>query len=451
MNEKQTATSRSASSRRKFLRSSATAAAAGAVAADLTLGYGYHVGSDDTIKIGLVGCGGRGTGAVRDALGNAKGPVKLTAVGDVFPDRIERSLATLEKIQALRGRIDVPSEHKFVGFDAYLKVIEAVDIVLLTTPPFFRPEHYAAAVKAGKHIFMEKPCCVDAHGYRSLLVTNEEAKKKRLSVGVGFQRHHQSSYREGIKRIRDGAVGQIYLIRTYFNMPSRGHSDDRRPANMSEMEYQIRHWGMFAWLSGDHIVEQACHEIDIGNWIIDAHPIRANGMGGRQVRTGSGNGDIWDHHFVEYEYANGVRHFAQARQIGGCWVHISDNVHGSKGNATLGSGPYGLGDNVWSADQATRDKKHREDPYEQEHADLQASVRGIGPYLFEGGYGATSSMTAVLGRMATYSGKVVTWDEAVKTELRQAPKRLALDADPPTKADKNGNYAIAMPGITTVV
>lgn len=431
-------------SRSKSLRGPLGAGAAGSLAVALELGRSVHAAGSDTVRLGFVGCGNRGTGACREAL-STKGPVKLVAVGDLFGERLEVSLKNLLKYDDLRPKIDVPNERKFTGFDAYQKVIDAgVDLVILSTPPHFRPIHYAAAVKAGKHAFLEKPICVDAPGYRMLLAANEEAKRKNLSVGVGMQRHHQRNYLEGIQKIRDGAVGEVRLVRTYFNMPG-GRSGRPRAPEMSEMEYQIRHWNLFCWLCGDHLVEQACHEIDVANWALDSHPLRANGMGGRQVRTGPGNGDIWDHHMIEFEYANGVRHFCQARQQPGTWAHVSDNVHGTKGSLTLGTGAWGLG-TVTPRQLRSKDFKSI-NPYQREHDDLMDSIRGTGPHLFEGDYGAASSMTAVMGRMATYSGRVVTWEEATRSELGLAPERYAMDAAPPTVSDAQGNYPVATPGV----
>ena len=403
-----------------------------------------HGAGGETLRLGFVGCGNRGTGACREAL-LTQGPVQLVAIGDLFADRIEASLKNLLKYDQLRARIDVPQERQFTGFDAYEKVINSgVDVVLLCTPPHFRPMHYAAAVRAGKHVFMEKPCCVDAPGFRALVAANQQAKQKKLSVVVGLQRRHQTNYLEGMRRIRDGAIGSILLIRTYFNTPSGGRGAAPKPPHMSEMEYQIRHWNLFCWLCGDHLVEQACHEIDVANWIMEAAPIRAQGMGGRQVRTGPG--DIWDHHAVEFEYACGTRHICQARQQPGTWGHVSDNVLGTRGALTLGTGPWGLGA---LTPRDLRAKSFRGvNPYQQEHDDLMASIRGTGPYRFEADYAAISSMTAVLGRMATYSGQVVTWEQATRSELRLAPKHYALDAEPPTLPDPAGNYPVAQPGIT---
>lgn len=420
--------------------------AGGALAAGLDVARFAHAAGSDVVRIGFIGCGNRGSGACKEAL-SVEGPVKLVAMGDMFPERLENSLKNLSKYDDLRERIDVPDERKFIGFDAYQKVIDAgVDVVLLTTPPHFRPIHFAAAVKAGKHVFMEKPCCVDAPGYRTLVAASEEARQKKLTVVVGMQRRHQRNYREGIQKIRDGAVGEILFVRTYFNMQSGGRSGQLRPAGLSEMEYQIRHWGVFCWLCGDHLVEQATHEIDVANWIIGSHPLRANGMGGRQVRTGLGSGDIWDHHMIEFEHEGGVRHFCQARQQPGAWEHVSDTVHGTKGVLTLGTGAWGMG-GVTPRSLKTRGYQG-DNPYQQEHIDLFASIRGAGPHMFDIEYGATSSMTAVMGRMATYSGQLVSWEQAVQSEVSLAPKRYALDADPPTLPDAGGNYSVAAPGVT---
>jgi len=411
-------------------------------AGTLQLARGVHAAGSDVLRLGFIGCGNRGTGACREAL-STKYPVRLVAVGDLFAERIETALKNLLKYDELRSRIDVPPERRFAGFDAYLKVINAgVDLVLLTAPPHFRPMHYAAAVRAGKHAFLEKPCCVDGPGYRMLVAANEEAKRKRLSVGVGLQRRHQANYLEGIRRLREKAVGEVRLVRTYFNMAG-GRAAGPKPPGMSEMEYQIRHWNVFCWLCGDHLVEQACHEIDVANWVFDALPLCAAGMGGRQVRT---EGDIWDHHVVEFEYPGGGRHICQARQQPGTWTHVSEQVLGTQGAVTLGTGPWGLGE---LTPRNLRARQYRlQNPYQREHDDLQASIFGDGPYEFEGDYGATSSMTAVLGRMATYSGRRVTWEEAVASELRLGPQAYAFDAEAPVRPDATGRYPTALPGIT---
>ena len=431
--------------RRGFIATSAAALAAGSVAGKISIARGAHAAGGDMIKIALIGCGNRGTGACSQAL-NTKGPVKLVAMADLYRYRIDKCLKNLSRFDEIKDRIDVPAERQFIGFDAYQKAIDSnVDAVLLVTQPAFRPQHYAAAVKAGKHVFMEKPLCIDSPGYRSIVDSNRVAKEKDLAVGVGLMRRHTAKYIEGIKRIRDGQLGNIHFVRMYFNMP--GYFDDEVcPKNMTQLDWQMRNWGSYLWLSGDHIVEQACHTIDIGNWALGGHPTKANGMGGRQLRTGRGNGDIWDHHAVEFIYENEMRNFFQARQIAGTWMHVSENVHCDKGIATLGTGPYGLGlGHQGGAPERRIDRKNN--PYQQEHDDLFEAIRKGKPY-FEADYGADTSMTGILGRMATYSGKVVTWDEAVKSELSLFPEKLALDMDPPAMPNADGYYASAMPGVT---
>ena len=427
------------------------AAAVGALAGSLAAGLNHvpavHAAGSDVVRIGLVGCGNRGTGACRETLLTA-GPKRLVAVGDLFPERIEFSLKNLLKYDDINSSIDVPESRRFAGFDAYRRVIDAgVDLVLLATPPHFRPIHYAAAAAAGKHTFLEKPLCVDAPGYRQLLAANAEAKRRQLTVVVGLQRRHQQNYLEGIRRIRDGAVGDVTHIRSYFNVPAGGRAGLLRPEGMSEFEYQIRHWGVFLWLCGDHLVEQATHQIDVANWVMNGHPHSANGLGGRQVRRGPGNGDIWDHHSIEFEYEGGVRYYCQARQQAGSWSHVSETVHGTKGALVLGTGPWGFGQDVTPRELRDRTRV-RENPYRVEHDNLFASIRGSGPYRLDAEYGADSSMTAVMGRMATYSGQMIAWEDAIKSELRLGPAHYAWDAEPPVTADADGAYPAAVPGVT---
>lgn len=441
MSDITTPSKRNATSRRDFLKTSAVGVTAASVAGNLSIARAAHARGDDLIRIGWIGCGGRGTGAVTQAL-STQGPVKLMAMGDVFQGRMENRLKMLMRNPNIRDHIDVPPERQFVGLDAYQKVIDAgVDLVVLTTPPGFRPVQYQAAIKAGKHVFMEKPCAVDVPGFKMLLAANEEAKKKGLAVGVGLQRRHQDNYLEWIDQLRGGKVGDIQFIRTYFNMPGQITGPIRK-SDQTEMEYQIRNWAVFTWLSGDHIVEQAIHVIDVANWVMNDYPIKANGMGGRQVRTGKGTGHIYDHHFIEYEYPNGTRYFCQARQIACTWCHVSEHVHGTKDTMTLGVGPYG-----GAAPYGGRRTYKGPNPYQQEQDDLFASIRKGEP-LFEGDFAARSSLTAIMGRMATYSGKVVELDEIMNSTLSLAPERYALDADPPILPDDEGNYPVAVPGLT---
>ena len=283
-----------------------------------------HAASDDTIKIGLIGCGGRGTGAASQAL-NTKGNVKLVAMGDAFKDRLESSLQSLQKEGGIANRIDVPEERRFVGFDAYKQVLDAgVDLVILATPPGFRPIHFEAAVDAGKHVFMEKPVAVDAPGVRAVLAAAQVAQQKNLAVGVGLQRHHEAAYIETIKRLQDGAIGDIVATRVYWN--GAGVWVHPKTEGQTEMEYQMRNWYYFNWLCGDHIVEQHIHNLDVINWLKRGYPVKAEGMGGRQVRTGKDYGEIFDHHAVEFEYADGTRLFSHCRHIPNCWDSVSEHA-----------------------------------------------------------------------------------------------------------------------------
>src|SRR6516165_523533 len=347
----QPASQASATNRREFLKSSSVAAVGAGVLGSLGSLPGAFAASDDTIKVGLIGCGGRGTGAASQAL-STKGNVRLVAMGDAFPWQLENSYNGLKQELASKpDRLAVTDDHKFVGLDAYQKVINSgVDLVILATPPGFRPVHFEAAVKAGKHVFMEKPVAVDAPGVRQVLAAVEESKKKNLGVGVGLQRHHEAKYIEPIKRLRDGAIGDIHTARVYWNGAGVWVRD--RKSGMSEMEYQVWNWYYFNWLSGDHICEQHIHNLDVINWlkgdgVKSAVPVRAQGQGGRQVRVGKQYGEIFDHHYVEFEYADGSRMFSQCRHIEHCWESVSEHVQGTKGYADIGGGAITTGSDQW--------------------------------------------------------------------------------------------------------
>ncbi len=429
-------------SRRDFLKSS-SAAAVGAGLASLATLPGAYAAADDTIKVGLVGCGGRGSGAAVQAL-KTKGNVKLVAMGDAFADRLEGSLGSIRKqFEGQPDRVAFDSDHKFVGFDAYQKVIASgVDLVILATPPGFRPIHFEAAVKAGKHVFMEKPVAVDGPGVRMVVAAAEEAKAKNLAVGVGLQRHHQFQYIETIKRLKDGAIGDIHTARAYWNMGELWVK--ARQPGMTEMEYQMRNWYHFNWLCGDHIVEQHIHNLDVINWVKDAYPVRAWGMGCQAVRKGKEFGEIYDHHAVEFEYADGTRMFSQCRQIPGCWNSVSEHVRGTHGEADIS------GNRIEGKDGKWKYKGETPDPYQQEHDDLFASIREGKP-LNEGLMGAYSTMTSIMGRMATYSGKEVTWEKALNSQLSLMPKDFDFKANPPVMPGPDGVYPVAVPGFATAL
>ncbi|MSR61950.1 MAG: Gfo/Idh/MocA family oxidoreductase [Planctomycetes bacterium] len=422
--------------RRTFLQGSSAVLAAGS----LTRGAS-GVRTDDLLRVALIGCGGRGTGAAMQALSTA-GPVHLVAMADAFRDRLDGALAEILKEHPTQ--VDVPESRRFVGFDAYQKAIDLdVDVVILTTPPGFRPLHFAYAVKKGRHVFMEKPVAVDAPGIRSVLASAAEAKQKDLKVGVGLQRHHDPAYQETVARLRAGAIGKILFYRCYWN--SSGVWTHAREAGWNEMTYQMRNWYYFNWLCGDHIVEQHIHNLDVCNWIQGAPPVSAQGQGGRMVRTGPDTGEIFDHHVVEFTYADGTKMLSQCRHIGGCWDSVSEHAHGTLGYADVSGGKIqSAGGWDW------RHRGEAQDPYQLEHDALFAAIRAGTPYN-EAEYGATSTMTAIFGRMATYSGRVLGWDEALASNLSLAPERYAWDALPRVLPDAHGVYPHAIPGVTPVI
>src|SRR5665213_1901403 len=323
MNEPTTAT------RRDFLKTSTAVAAGAAIVTPLLVPSGVYAQADETIKVALVGCGGRGTGAADQAL--STGNVKLVAIADTFEHKLKSSLSILTDKHP--EKVAVAPENQFVGFDAYKKAIAQADVVILATSPGFRPIHFEEAVAQGKNVFMEKPVGTDAAGVRRVLAANVEAKKKKLKVGVGFQRHHFDGYKETIKKLQDGALGDILALRVYWRGGARAGL--QRNPDETEMQYQIRNWYFFTWLSGDHIVEQHCHNIDVGNWIKGTHPVRAHGVGGRQSRISKECGQIFDHHYVEFEYEDGTRMFSECSQFPAPWGMVSEHAIGSKGTCLL--------------------------------------------------------------------------------------------------------------------
>ena len=457
--------------RRDFLKTSSTLAAAAALAP------GAFAANDETLKIALIGCGGRGSGAASQALSTA-GPVKLVAMADAFKDRLDGSYTALKDKHG--DRVEVPEENKFIGFDSYKQAIALADVVILATPPGFRPPHLEEAVRQGKNIFTEKPLAVDGPGVRKVLAAAVVAKEKNLKIGVGLQRHHQLGYLETIQRLHDGAIGDIVSMRCYWNgnspwMKHRADLEKQAGRPLTEMEYQMRNWYYFVWLCGDHIVEQHIHNLDVINWVKQGHPVRAWGMGGREVRKGPDSGEIFDHHAVEFEYADGSRCSSQCRHIPGCWDSVSEHVVGTRGTCdvsghiirgvTSGQGSV-QGAQSKSGAQALMARnqtsgqhaKHgnptwhfttagAKDPYQQEHDDLFAAIRNNTPYN-ELEYGAFSSMTAIMGRMATYSGKEITWDQALNSGLDTMPKELTWEAPPLSLPDDKGHYRPAIPGVT---
>ncbi|MBL9091910.1 MAG: Gfo/Idh/MocA family oxidoreductase [Planctomycetaceae bacterium] len=447
------AADRPSSSRRRFLQGSAGAVAAASLA---SLAPKVHGGVDETLKIALVGCGNRGTGAAVNAL-QTTGPVKLWAMADAFEDRLTQSHEILSKGGNLRRaaipaeigkRVEVAQERRFVGLDAYKRAIDACDVALLVGPPGFRPEHFEYAVAQGKHVFMEKPVATDAPGVRRVLASAKIAEQKGLKVGVGLQRHHEEKYLETLRRLKDGAIGDIRMLRCYWN-----GATIKQPVphdGLTELEFQVRNWYFFCWLSGDHIVEQHVHNLDVCNWIMGGPPVSAVGMGGRQMRTGKDYGDIFDHHAVEYTYADGTKMFGVCRQMPGCEPLVGEFAVGTKGEADVGNGKIKSGADEWSFPRprggAKRDAAGP-NPYQVEHEALFAAIRSGTPHM-EAETGANATMTAILGRMATYTGRTVTWDEGFQRGRALGPEKIVdWQTMPLTLPDAAGLYKLPQPGL----
>ncbi|MCP3691935.1 MAG: Gfo/Idh/MocA family oxidoreductase [Planctomycetaceae bacterium] len=428
-------------SRRDFIKKSSMMVASGAVASNLNIAKGAHAFGSDTIKIGMVGCGGRGTGAIVQALNTEGGGLQLTAMADAFADRLQGSHRAVKSKH--NEKVVVTKDQQFVGFDAYKNVLESdADLVILATPPGFRPLHFEAAVAAGKNVFMEKPVAVDAPGVQRVLAAAKVAKEKGLAVQVGLQRRHEVAYKETIGQLQNGAIGDINLMRAYWN--GGGVWVRPRQESQSELEYQMRNWYYFNWLCGDHIDEQHIHNLDVINWLKDGFPVSAQGQGGREVRDGKDHGQIYDHHFVEYTYGDGSKLFSQCRHIRNCWNSVSEHAHGSKGYADIGGGKIynAKGDMTWRT-------KGKRGGHQEEHHDLFRELRA-GRIPNEAEYGAKSTMTSILGRMATYSGKMVKWDDAINSphSLADVDSMKNYEGEAPVKPDADGNYPIPKPGTT---
>ncbi len=424
--------------RRDFIRN-ASIGLAGA-AAHTALGPSAFAAGDAQIRIGLVGCGGRGTGAVLDALGAATkviypaegyhtedvaegsriqhDNIALVAVADLFDDRLTRARGQFSKLG-----IEIPDSRCFTGVDGYrqLLAIPEINYVILATPPHFRPQQLMATIEAGKHVFIEKPVAVDAPGVRQVMQAGELARARGLGIAAGTQRRHDPGYRETVKRIKDGAIGEIVYARCYWN-GGQIWVIDREPG-WTDMEWQLRNWNYFTWLSGDHIVEQHVHNLDVMNWVL-GHPVRAvSGLGGRQARTGDRHGHIYDHFAVEYEYAGGVTVLSQCRQINGCQNIVGEVVVGSTGTSNCASRIDPKSGERWRYQGA------QANPYRLTHEHLIASIMAGAP-INEAQAIAESTLTGIMGREAAYSGRGVTWDQAMKSESRLGPASYQMGPYP---------------------
>ena len=406
--------------RRDFVAT--TAAGAALAATPMALARTAHAGGSDTMGCGVVGCGGRGTGAAVNAL-QASPSTRIVAMADLFPDRLQSSLGHLRDQAEYADRIAVKEEDTYTGIDAYRQLMarDDIDMVILATPPHFRPYHFEEAVRQGHHVFMEKPVAVDPVGVRRVIQAAESADRQGLSVVAGTQRRHQPNYIEAMEQIRDGALGDVVMGRCYWNMGGLWSHEPRE--EWSPMEWQLRNWLYFTWLSGDHICEQHIHNIDVVNWAMGGPPVKAVGMGGRQMRTEERYGHIFDHFAIDFEYPGNRHAISMCRQTDGCAGRVEEHIHGSKGTMHLYPGRSVIvGETAWSFDGPTPN------PYVEEHRNLCASIRGNGPRLNEGRRVAESTLTAIMGRMSAYTGQDVTWEQAMNSQLDLTPPSYAFGA-----------------------
>lgn len=428
--------------RRDFLKTTA-AIAGGTVLSSMPLAGAFAAGSD-VIKVALIGCGGRGTGATFDALSSGFN-IKVVALADAFKDNLDSTYKTLK--DKWQDKIDVPEKNRFVGFDAYKEAIKLADVVILTTPPGFRPIHFEEAVRQGKHVFMEKPVATDIPGIRKVLAAAELAKKKKLNVVVGLQRRYQTNYREAIKRIHEGAIGDVVSGQVYWN--SGGVWVRPRKPGQTEMDYQMRNWYYFNWLCGDHIVEQHVHNIDIANWVKGAYPVRIQGTGSRAHRTGKEYGEIYDNFALELTYPDNSVVYSQCAHFEGVTNRVDEQFQATKGRAYLSANGQAV---LWDAkgnEIYRHEPKGNPNPYQQEHKELFEAI-SKGEYKFDNAeYGAYSTLTGIIGRIACYTGKVIKWDAALKSEIDIMPTNYAWDALPKILPKEDGSYLVAIPGQNT--
>jgi len=431
-NSKTDSIDKNLNSRRNFVKNTALLTGAAMVLPNLQMNAMVNVFNDKKLKIAVVGCGGRGTGAVIQAL-KADDNVELVAMADAFEDRLETSLINIKKEMGESNKVNVKAKHKFVGFDAAQKAMDLADVVVIATPPGFRPQHFEYAVNNGKHVFMEKPLAVDAPGVRRVLASAQKARENKLNVVVGLQRHYQDSYLAAKDQLNQDKIGKIVSGQVYWN--SGGVWVRERKPGQSELEYQMRNWYYFNWLCGDHILEQHIHNIDVANWFVGEYPISAQGMGGREV--------------LEYTYPSGAVVASQCRHQPDTMNRVSEFFQGTKGTvATYGDNAILKG---WDGNLIFEHRgKDDPNPYQVEHIKLFESIRN-GGLIADAENGAKSTMSAIIGRMATYSGKVINWEEAMKSELSLAPDNLNWDSPAPVQPMADGSYAIPTPGKTIVM
>ncbi|WP_165229357.1 Gfo/Idh/MocA family protein [Aquisphaera insulae] len=442
----------SSPSRREFLAGTTATAAAAAAALASPATAATRSREETTIPIALVGCGGRGTGAAGQAL-STKGPTKLIAMADVFPDRLRASLDNLNGSHS--HQVEVPPARQFLGTDAYKKAIDCVapgGVVLLATPPAFRPIHVEYAVSKGCHVFMEKSFAVDGPGVRRILAAGEEAKRKNLKVAGGLMSRHYQPLEEAVDQIHRGAIGDVITCYAY-RMHSPVGFGPRQPGE-SEIAHQIRNYSNFTWLNGSFILDWLIHNLDVCCWVKGAWPVSCQGQGGRQVRDAADQ--LFDHYLVEYTFPDGTRLMAEGRHMDQCWGFFGDVIHGTKGCAVLGEGILDpklyRGHQPLPKNQIWKYAGAPCDHYQKEHDLLFEAIRKDTPYN-EAERCAHAALTGILGRMAAESGKMVTWEEALNSKLELAPglDHLTMESPAPVQPDAKGHYPVAMPGITVAV
>ena len=435
--------------RRNFIKSSSTLIAGSLVACSLPTEKSAFVAPNDKIlKLALIGCGKRGTGAVVNAL-VADTSVELVALADVFEDHITDCIENLKLTQENTSEFNFirPLEDiaKFSGFEAYKKAIDLADVVILATPPGFRPYHLEYAITNGKHVFCEKPLAVDPTGIRKVLELVPIAEEKNLNIVVGLQRRYEIKYHEIMKRIHNGEIGEILSGQVCWD--SEGVWVKDRLTNQSELEYQMNNWYYFNWLCGDHIVEQHVHNIDVFNWAKQSFPVSAKGIGGRQARTDNKYGEIYDHHYVEYTYEDGSILNSRCSHLKGSDTKVGETIIGTKGRADISYFKNGTITDYSGNKLYRHREKNDPNPYQLEHNELFKSIRS-GDTINDLDYAAKSTLTAILGRYATYSGQVIKFEDALNYQHALAPEIISWENNPPISPNDNGDYPIAIPGIT---
>ena len=428
--------------RRSFVKKT-TIGAGALLAVPYSVDAMVNVGNVKKLKLCVVGCGGRGTGAAVQAL-RADKDVELVAMADAFQDTLDNSLKSIKEELDGEIKVNVKQKNKFVGFDAFKKAIDISDVVILASPPGFRPLHFEYAINNDKHVFMEKPVAVDAFGVRRVLNSAKLATQKKLNVVVGLQRRYQKNYLALMDRVRKNDIGKIISGQVYWNSP--GVWVRKRRNGQSEMEYQMRNWYYFNWLCGDHILEQHIHNIDVANWILNEYPVSANGMGGREVRKGLDHGQIFDHHYVEFNYSSGAVISSQCRHQPGTNINVSERFQGTNGSVSFKKNKIIdlNGNEIYSYKQ-----KGDKSPYQIEHDKLFKSIRD-GNIINDGEYGAKSTLTAIMGRMATYTGQEIKWNQIMESDQNLVPDNLDWSSTPPVTPNSEGKYPIPIPGVTDI-